>query len=255
MITLKPNPIWNVRCRIEIPPVFYDPSSAHYRGMNQSALNSVVYEQPLTFYVKFHKEDLPTLQQLQNHKVCLLKRNTKNHKERQGWDANKAWKHPTHLNGTGGKNGFQYGDGIQASGVPFIQMNPINTEWPVVTGHDNISTTCTLNPLDWYRTNNSQFGDPVLPMLYSDWKTTELIKLRGRNNKRGKYSGLIEQYRFKVRIEATDPANPKRRVIGTPSIETIVLYPKKGLFGIGGDFPNQTANSVDFFFAWGLKLR
>jgi hypothetical protein len=66
-----PRPLLNVRSRIEYQPA-YDPSVPHIRGENESQVPGLLYEGPLSFLVKIHRQDLGIAQSLINPHVCLL---------------------------------------------------------------------------------------------------------------------------------------------------------------------------------------
>jgi len=182
----------------------------------------------------------------------------KRQKRGNGYEGAKGWNHPSHRNGaTSGISNISYGGGSQNSGNG-QPMNPIDTEWPLILTPDNVATTCTINPLDWYRRRSSSFGDPVMPMLESEWKTDgpDAIRLRGRKAKYGKWASHVQQFKFKVRIEATDPENPRKRIVSSISPETLVLFPKLGVFGASGQTFEESnpATHARWFFGFGLKF-
>jgi hypothetical protein len=80
--------------------------------------------------------------------------------------------------------------------------------------------------------------------------------LRGRKQKKGKWAGLTEQFKFKVQIQATDPLNHDKRIISSISTETLILFPKLGTFGAAGQVynPNDPNTYNRWFFAFGLKF-
>jgi hypothetical protein len=257
-IAAFPRPLLNIRPRIELQP-FYNPSVLHMRGMPESDVSNLLYEGGLNFYVKIHRQDLELARSLSNPRICLLRIPKKRHKlGSEGTEWTRGWNHPSHLNGApNGISSKRYGGGIQKSGTSVV-MNPIVTEWVLDTSRENISTICTISPLDWYRRKSLNFGDPVMPVSRNMWKTdgVDAIRLRGKKNKKGKWAGLTEQFKFKIRIEATDPADPDKRIISSISTETLILFPKLGTFEKNGMVYNETipATQTRIFFGFGLKF-
>jgi len=241
----------NVRSKIEVHS-FGANSLGYAFGTGEAFIESFVYQGAFTFLVKVYREDLSLLDNLINPRVCLLripKRKAKNRLSQRS----KGWTHPTHLNGSNQSLGQQYGDGTQSSGTGSA-MNPIATEWQINRAHENATTVCTLNPLDWYRPESGQFGDPVLPMSLEVWQAGG-IKLRGLGSKTPEFRGITKQFRFKVRIEAEDPSDPRKRIFSSISQETVILYPRLGTFSTGGPFDPQDPNTFrQWFYSFDLKL-
>jgi len=246
------SPIFNVRSKIVLQP-FGNNSLNYIRGMLESQVSSCAYEGSFPFLVKAYKEDQPALSQLVNPKICLLRIPKRKRRKLNIWDGAKGWVHPTHLNGTGNVLGNKYADGVQSSGIG-LAMNPIVTEWPLIQGVENIASTCSISPLDWYRRDGQTFGSSTLPMSQSDWDNGS-IQLRGLGSKSPGFTGITKQFRFKVRIEAQDPNDSRKRVVSTPSQETLILYPKKGSFSISGSFDINDPSTFNFwYYAFDLKL-
>jgi hypothetical protein len=217
-----------------------------------------VYEGTLSFFVKIHRQDLDLARTLIHPRVCLLRIPKKRQRKTNGYEGAKGWNHPSHQNGANnGISNTRYGGGSQSTGTG-QQMNPIDTEWELDLSQDNIVTTCTLNPLDWYRKKDKGFGESVMPVTETEWKTDGpgALRLRGRKCKYLKWAGLTEQFKFKVRIEATDPNDYDKRIISTVSPETLILFPKLGTFGRAGQVydPNDPNTHARWFFAFGLKF-
>lgn len=214
------HPTLNIRSRIGLQS-FGNPSASHVRGTDESHVPNFVYEGPLNFFVKIHRQDVEIARSLIDPHVCLLRVPKKRQKKQNGFEGSKGWNHPSHQNGgNSGISSISYWGGSQSAGTG-QQMNPIDTEWPLILTPDNVSTTCALNPLNWYRKKGKSFGDPCMPITEAEWKTDgpEAFRLRGRKCKYLKWASHVQQFKLK--------SGSKRPIQRTPESGLLVLFPRR----------------------------
>ena len=227
-----------------------NPYIQHFYGEPESNISANDDKRELLIQV--NEKYIPFINELYsnglNPKICLLREPINGGGRKPYYDRGKKWTHPTHQNQA--ITGQKQSSGAQNSQNGAI-MNPIDTEWDAPTDKTHIQAF--IHPTDWFRLSGSTFGNQVMPILFDDWHDNNKIRIRGR--KTGYYHGRKKALRFKFCLEWTNPTNPTVRLRSQPTVETVVLRPLSGIFGINGQYPATTSEFNKWFYSWTLSVK